>query len=183
MFTQRTAPDADQYGRRKRQANELSADNSEHQSWPAGFGSTAADGRRRSDLLSAAGAAPEAGSSPHWSARRRGRRTARQQRRQELDSSLTMLGSIWAKYEGSSSAAEPDPLPLALPLTLLPPPEQQPQSGLAAHLHIDSLSSEDNGLYSCRVDFRKARSRTQETLLKIIGECASSLKLFNCLTK
>lgn len=40
---------------------------------------------------------------------------------------------------------------------------------LTAHLLIDSLSSEDNGLYLCRVDFKKARSRTQESVLKIIG--------------
>lgn len=41
---------------------------------------------------------------------------------------------------------------------------------LIASLLIDSLSSEDNGVYLCRVDFRKARSRTQESILKIIGK-------------
>lgn len=41
---------------------------------------------------------------------------------------------------------------------------------LIASLQIDSLSSEDNGVYLCRVDFRKARSRTQESILKIVGK-------------
>lgn len=43
------------------------------------------------------------------------------------------------------------------------------QQKLWAQLQIDSLSSEDNGVYVCRVDFRRARSRVQELALKIIG--------------
>lgn len=50
--------------------------------------------------------------------------------------------------------------------------ENKSRQLLLAQLSIDALSSEDNGLYSCRVDFRKSRSRTQETLVKIIGKFA-----------
>lgn len=39
-----------------------------------------------------------------------------------------------------------------------------------AILRIEDLSSEDNGLYRCRVDFRRARSRIKESELRIIGK-------------
>lgn len=44
------------------------------------------------------------------------------------------------------------------------------QRPLVAELRVDSLSSEDNGLYKCRVDFRRARSRIEESELRIVGE-------------
>lgn len=61
-----------------------------------------------------------------------------------------------------------------------PLPEPEPRLGavqgdkearLIAQLHVEQLSSEDNGLYRCRVDFRRARSRIEEAELRIIGEC------------
>lgn len=48
--------------------------------------------------------------------------------------------------------------------------QQQQQQPLTAHLYVDSLSSEDDGIYLCRVDFRRARSRIQEFALRIVGE-------------
>lgn len=40
---------------------------------------------------------------------------------------------------------------------------------LIGTLRIESVSSEDNGIYSCRVEYKKARSRIQEYLVRIIG--------------
>lgn len=48
---------------------------------------------------------------------------------------------------------------------------------LVAELKIDSLSSEDNGIYRCRVDFRRARSRIEERELRIVGEWRRSINL------
>lgn len=43
-------------------------------------------------------------------------------------------------------------------------------SATVAILKIESLTSEDNGSYSCRVDFRKARSQTQEWQLRVVSK-------------
>lgn len=51
-----------------------------------------------------------------------------------------------------------------------PEPSKRSQQPLTAHLYVDSLSSEDNGVYLCRVDFRRARSRIQEFGLRIVGK-------------
>jgi len=72
----------------------------------------------------------------------------------------------------SRPRTQPEPA-LARPMALtLANGAQEPP--LTAHLRIDSLSSEDNGLYLCRVDFRKARSKIQQFELKIIGKWAPS---------
>lgn len=104
--------------------------------------------------------------------RHRGRRTAKH--RQELvqiDPGSQVAGSVWAKYEEEPASVDrfqvlPGPPSGPLALTALP----GPQTRLTAQLQIDSLSSEDNGIYSCQVDFRKARSRTQVIELKIISK-------------
>lgn len=57
----------------------------------------------------------------------------------------------------------------ALLATTSSTPPNRGRQQLWAQLQIESLSSEDNGLYVCRVDFRRARSRVQELSLKIIG--------------
>lgn len=52
---------------------------------------------------------------------------------------------------------------------------------LLARLHIDSVSSEDNGLYTCHVDYRGARSRLHDMALVIIGEFGFGGQLFVCI--
>jgi len=51
---------------------------------------------------------------------------------------------------------------------------QSPPPRLIARLQVEQLSSEDNGLYRCRVDFRRARSRIEELEVQVIGECLGS---------
>lgn len=77
---------------------------------------------------------------------------------------IVELGGSASSSSGSSSSET-----LNRPMAFTASTSNIQQQQLVAHLYVDSLSSEDNGLYSCRVDFRKARSRTQETLLRIIG--------------
>lgn len=48
--------------------------------------------------------------------------------------------------------------------------QEQAASGRWARLVFWSVASEDAGSYSCRVDFRRSRSRTQEWQLNVIGE-------------
>lgn len=79
-----------------------------------------------------------------------------------------------SRHQFTYPASQPDLAP-SLALTMShsragsePSPNNNGEQ-LIASLQIDSLSSEDNGVYLCRVDFRKARSRTQESVLKIIG--------------
>lgn len=167
MFTQRSVAIGNTANRNRRQTT------TGHDTEPP-VGYLAASGgvwRRSSGPLAAIQEAPSAGSS-HLR-RRRGRRTTRKQHWQPIEetgSSSSQVGPVWAKYldeaELASSSSSSLNSAMALPMTA----PAATQSRLTAHLHIDSLSSEDNGLYSCRVDFRKARSRTQETLLKIIGK-------------
>lgn len=77
-----------------------------------------------------------------------------------------------SEMESASESRKLEPL-LEGPAELQAQALERPADGarqLAALLQIDSLSSEDNGLYKCRVDFRRARSRIEETELRIIGK-------------
>lgn len=83
------------------------------------------------------------------------------------------LGGGWARPHEAWPESEPEAPPSAQAAggaEALRAGSGQHDERLVAQLHIDSLSSEDNGLYRCRVDFRRARSRIEEVELRIIGE-------------
>lgn len=87
-----------------------------------------------------------------------------------LNDQLYRFSSIWSKFNPFNQEPSSSFLPTPMALTSSSSSRSNNEQQLVAHLQIDSLSSEDNGLYSCRVDFRKARSRTQESILSIVGE-------------
>lgn len=101
---------------------------------------------------------------------------------QQFSENLARLESIWARIQAgppstpsrgltSDVMLADEPLPLAeARQQQTTGTKQRPAPHLVAHLQVDSLSSEDNGFYKCRVDFRRSRSRVNELELKIIGE-------------
>jgi hypothetical protein len=111
------------------------------------------------------------------------RERRRRRRSQPDDENLAWLESAWWPFAGGgrpgrASAAvlhERLPEPVALASDNNGPRAGPPTRGagdkrLVAELLVDSLSSEDNGLYKCRVDFRRSRSRVEQLELKIIGK-------------
>ncbi|KAH8023084.1 hypothetical protein HPB51_010868 [Rhipicephalus microplus] len=85
------------------------------------------------------------------------------------DDSTTPIYSCDARRSSLSQAhhAPADWLGHRAYLRLGPP--EEPAGGQAA-LELYPVHEEDEGLYRCRVDFRKARTRNYEVVLKVICE-------------
>ncbi|KAH9367475.1 hypothetical protein HPB48_004251 [Haemaphysalis longicornis] len=54
----------------------------------------------------------------------------------------------------------------------LGPTSEDEGGGQQGALELYPVHEDDEGLYRCRIDFRKARTRNYEVMLKVIRECA-----------